>query len=109
MFLGKPYRRNAMIKISAPTPIEIEAVLVGMRDGTGAFSRWVKLDDAHRLYGAILATIAGAVIFPMAGEPMFLGSLKGATALYMVHLLYTGRIGWIVGGPSEVRVGGAVP
>ncbi len=26
------------------------------------------------LYGAILATIAGAIIFPMAGVPMFLGS-----------------------------------
>ena len=36
-----------MIKISIPTPTEIEAVLVDMMEGTNAFSRWVKLDDAH--------------------------------------------------------------
>lgn len=36
-----------MIKIPTPTPNEIEAVLVGMMDGTNAFGRWVKLDDAH--------------------------------------------------------------
>ena len=36
-----------MIEIPIPTPTEIEAVLFGMMDGTNAFSRWVKLDDAH--------------------------------------------------------------
>jgi hypothetical protein len=35
-----------MIEIPAPTPTEIEAVLVGMMDGTNIFARWVKLDDA---------------------------------------------------------------
>ena len=40
-----------MIEIPAPTRIEIEAVLVGMMDGTGAFARWVKLDDAHLPFG----------------------------------------------------------
>ena len=40
-----------MIEISAPTPVEIEAVLVGMMDGTGAFARWVTLDDAHLPFG----------------------------------------------------------
>ena len=52
------------------------------------------------LYGAILAAIAGAVIFPLAGQPMFLGSPKGAMALFMVHLLYTGLITLIIGKPS---------
>ena len=52
------------------------------------------------LYGAILAAIAGAVIFPLAGQPMFLGSPKGAMALFMVHLLYTGLIALIIGKPT---------
>ena len=33
--------------IPAPTPVIIEAALAGIMDGTSAFSRWVKLDDAH--------------------------------------------------------------
>jgi len=45
--------------------------------------------------------IAGAVIFPLAGQPMFLGSPKGAMALFMVHLLYTGLITLIIGKPSS--------
>ena len=45
----------------------------------------------------ILATLAGAVMFPLAGVPMFLGSLKGAIALYMVHLLYTALVAAIIG------------
>ena len=53
------------------------------------------------LYGAILAAIAGAVIFPIAGQPMFLGSPKGAMALFMVHLLYTGLMAIIIGKPSN--------
>jgi len=52
------------------------------------------------LYGAILAAIAGAVIFPLAGQPMFFGSPKGAMALFMVHLLYTGLIALIIGKPT---------
>ena len=52
------------------------------------------------LYGAILAAIAGAVIFPLAGQPVFLGSPKGAVALFMVHLLYTGLITLIIGKPT---------
>ena len=52
------------------------------------------------LYGAILAAIAGAVIFPLAGQPMFLGSPKGAMALFMVHLLYAGLIALIIGKPT---------
>jgi len=52
------------------------------------------------LYGAILAAIAGAVIFPLAGQPMFVGSPKGAMALFMVHLLYTGLITLIIGKPT---------
>ena len=52
------------------------------------------------LYGAILAVIAGAVIFPLAGQPMFVGSPKGAMALFMVHLLYTGLMAVIIGKPS---------
>jgi uncharacterized membrane protein YagU involved in acid resistance len=49
------------------------------------------------LYGVILATLAGAVMFPLAGVPMFLGSLKGAIALYMVHMLYTALVAAIIG------------
>lgn len=52
------------------------------------------------LYGVLLATIAGAVMFPIAGVPMFLGSPKGAMALFVVHLLYTGLITVIIGKPS---------
>ena len=52
------------------------------------------------LYGMILATLAGTIIFPIAGVPMFLGSPKSAMALYMVHLLYTGLIAVIIGKPS---------
>jgi hypothetical protein len=40
-----------MINIPTPTPNEIEVVLVGMMDGTNAFGRWVKLDDAHLPFG----------------------------------------------------------
>ena len=40
-----------MIEIPIPTPTEIEAVLFGMMDGTNAFSRWVKLDDANLPFG----------------------------------------------------------
>jgi hypothetical protein len=40
-----------MIKIPAPTPIEIEEVLVDMMSGTNSFARWVKLDDAHLPFG----------------------------------------------------------
>ena len=52
------------------------------------------------LYGAILAAIAGAVIFPLAGQAMFVGSPKGAMALFVVHLLYTGLMAVIIGKPS---------
>ncbi len=31
--------------IPAPTPTDIEEVLAGMMDGTGAFVRWVRLDE----------------------------------------------------------------
>jgi hypothetical protein len=52
------------------------------------------------LYGLVLATIAGAVVFPLAGVPLFLGSPKSAMALYVVHLLYTGLMAVIIGQPS---------
>jgi hypothetical protein len=56
-------RKNVMIDIPTPTPSEIEAVLVGMMDGTNAFGRWVKLDDAH---------------LPCGGEETRVGHFPGA-------------------------------
>ena len=34
------------MEIPAPTPIDVEQVLVGMMDGTSAFAHWLKLDEA---------------------------------------------------------------
>lgn len=34
-----------------PTPIDVEAVLVGLRDGSNAHARWVKLDQAAERAG----------------------------------------------------------